>query len=208
MSLLFKDTVFITVDNDIYFIIGNSEIYVVDKYNIENILNIVRNNVMNKNIIIDSRLIEGIIYSFIYYDVNILIYNIVDNTIMNIFNWSRLLLQLNTNTFNVVYMKKILFLYLFVTYYLHDISNISWKNKFAEKIIMNDKEYCLTKSCIINYINVTSSMECNNDLLFEINNILTFHNLQCIKPIEKIFTINDIQSVLKKLCYNNNIICC
>ena len=208
MSLLFKDTIFITVDDDIYFFIENSETYIVDKYNIENILNIIRNNVMNKNIIIDSRLTEGIIYSFIYYDVNVLIYNIVDNTIMNIFNWGRLLLQLNTNTFNVVYMKKMLFLYLFVTYYLHNISNISWKNKFAEKIIMNDKEYCLTKSYIINYINVTSSMECNNDLLFEVNNILTFHNLQCIKPIDKTFTINDIQSTLKKLCYNNNIICC
>lgn len=200
---IFKETILFTEIDDIFCPIDNLTKIIVKKYEIENFLSLYAKYKDNKNIIIDSRLIECLIYAILLYDNDIIIYNVVNNKCENIFIFSKNIFQINTNNLNMFYIKKILFLYIFINFYLKDINKVVWNNTFANKCasVYSFGEY-ITLDYIINYINIPCTIDNSNNITKitkTLMDIINFKNLKRIKPLQKIYTINEIQYALKNL---------
>lgn len=130
---IFKETILFAEKDDVFCPIKNLTKILIKRYDIADFLKLYSQYKDTKNIIIDSRLIECLIYGILLYDSDIVIYNVINNRCENIFMFSRNLFQINANNLNMHYIKKILFLYLFINFYLKDINTIVWNNAFANK---------------------------------------------------------------------------
>jgi len=200
----YKKTYFVTELDDIFFNVRDYISFKVDRHDVDNVLQLYENEIDKSTIIIDSRLTEIIIYAFMKYEHNIIVYNVSDNRFITIFDWSRITLLLNINSFNIEYLKRLLFLYLLIVFYFQE----SWNSNRAKDILMQNKNEYFFISDIIEYLNVsTSSAESKKELRDQIENILQFKNLKKIMQINKNkYSIIDIQTELKSILMSRNII--
>ena len=199
---IFNNTVLFCENDDIFCPYENTDRIHISRYNITDfIINYTRYR-DNYNILIDSRLIECIIYGILYFDNDILVYNVVNNQCENIFEYAKIIFQMNITNLNIGSVKKLLFLYLFINYYLKDIEQITWNNNTANKCIFtNTSNDIITLDYIIDYINIPISST-DSDITKTtkyIKDIIEFKNLNKIRPLPKTLTINDIQLTLKNM---------
>lgn len=204
---IFKETILFAEYDDVFCPIKNLTKILIKKYDISDFLKLYAQYKDTKNIIIDSRLVECLIYGILLYDSDIVIYNVINNKCENIFTFCRNLFQINASSLNMYYIKKILFLYLFVNFYLKDINTVVWNNAFANKCanIYSYGEY-ITLDYIINYINISCTINDGkniNKITNIINDVINFKNLKHIKPFPKMYSIMEIQLVLKNLLMLN-----
>lgn len=200
---IFNETILFTESDDIFCPINNLTKIIVDKYNVEHFLSLYDSYKDSKNIIIDSRLIECLIYAILLYDSDVIIYNVINNRCENIFIFSKNIFQINANNLNMHYIRKILFLYIFINFYLKNINKVLWNNTFANKCAATYSfgEY-ITLDYIVNYINIPCTIDDTKNIVKitdDIMNILKLKNLKHIKPLSKTYNINEIQYSLKNL---------
>lgn len=203
---MFKTSIIIAEKDDIFYSLKDYKTIIIkDKFNINEFMEIYNNYKDNNNIIIDSRLIEIIIYAVILYDVSIYIYNVNNSKIDNIFRWIKNIFHINPCSFNIKYIKHILFLFIFVNYYLKPY-NIRWNTNYAIKCVEQNmlSYFDITTEYIINYINIPiTTNDTDTDLLKvcieDIQNIFKLRNLKHIKQLNKQYNINLIQTALKQL---------
>ncbi len=200
---IFKESILFTIDDDIFCPINRTTKIIINRYEISKFLEIYERYKNFNNILIDSRLIECIIYGILYYDNEILIYNVINNKCENIFIFTRTMFQINNSVLNISYVKKLMFLHLFIGFYFKNINGIIWNNTFANKCVKNytngdfiDLKY------IISYINI-SCENTKGDNLTKITNqildIIRCKNLDNIKPLSKSYKIEEIQMSLIQL---------
>lgn len=204
-NILFNNSILLCEQDDIFCVIDNCEYIKVDKSNIKQIYDIYEEYKNKSNILIDSRCVEIIIYCYFKYLHNILIYNVINNHIDNVFTWSRYLLKINGNLFNIIYLKKILFLYLFSILYLKNIQNKpSFSSNIATNIITDSySSDIITLDFLISFINKSYSTNKFNEKLYkELYNIISLKNISNVKPLPKTVTINEIQNCLANLLAN------
>lgn len=200
---IFKETILFTETDDVFCPIKNLTKIFIKKEYISDFLKMYASYKDNKNIIIDSRLKECLIYAILLYDCDVVIYNVVNNRCDNIFMFSRDLFQINTNNLNIHYIRKILFLHLFINFYLKDISTVVWNNTFANKCASTYSygEY-LTLDYIVNYINISCTIDNGKNIAKiteRIKDIINFKNLRHIEPLSSSYSIMEIQLALKNL---------
>ena len=207
---IFKETILFAESDDVFCPVKNLTKILIKRYNIADFLKMYADYKDTENIIIDSRLTECLIYSILLYDSDIIIYNVVNNRCENIFMYSKNLFQINANNLNIHYIKKILFLYLFIHFYLKDINTIVWNNTFANKCASSYSygEY-ITLDYVINYINISCTIDNSKNITKITNNlkeIINFTNLKTIRPLSKTFNIMEIQLALKNLLIMNTFV--
>ena len=199
---IFNSTVLFCENDDIFCPFIKTERVFINRYDISGFLSAYNEYKNNNNIIIDSRLTECIIYGILYYDNDLLIYNIGNNRCENIFEYAKMTFQMNTTNLNIGSIKKLVFLYLFVNYYLKDVEQISWNNNTANKCVFtNTSNDIITLDYIISYINIPTSSTTKDitKTTKQIKDIIEFKNLNKIRPLPKILTLNDIQITLKNM---------
>lgn len=199
---IFNNTVLFCENDDIFCPYINSERIHIRRYDVSNFLNTYNKYRNNNNIIIDSRLTECIIYGILYFDNDLLIYNVVNNQCENIFEYAKITFQMNTTNLNIGSIKKLVFLYIFINYYLKDIDQISWNNNTANKCIFtNSSNDIITLDYIVDYINIPTSSTTKDitKMTKYIKDIIEFKNLNTIKPLPRTLTTNDIQITLKNM---------
>ena len=207
---IFKETILFAEVDDVFCPVKNLTKILIKRYDIADFLKMYTENKDKKNILIDSRLIECIIYAILLYDSDVVIYNVINNRCENIFVFSKNLFQINANNLNMHYIKKILFLYLFINFYLKDINKIVWNNTFANKCASTYSygEY-ITLDYIVHYINISCTIE-NGKNITKITNslksIIDFKNINTIKPLSRTYSIMEIQLALKNLLTLNTFV--
>lgn len=208
-NILFNNSILLCEHDDIFCVVDNCEYIKVSKNNIQQVYDIYEKYKNKSNILIDSRCVEIIIYCYFRYGHNVLIYNVINNHIDSVFTWARYLLKINGNLFNITYLKKMLFLYLFSTLYLKNISNKPlFSSNAASNIILDTyNSDVITLDFIISFINTSySSITFNESLYKELYNIVTLKNIANVHPITSNVTINDIQNCLANLLSNEIIL--
>ena len=207
---IFKETILFAEQDDVFCPIKHLTKILIKRHNIDDFLKLYTEYKDTKNIIIDSRLTECLIYSILLYNSDVIIYNVINNRCENIFIYSKNLFQINANNLNMHYIKKILFLYLFINFYLKDINTIVWNNTFANKCASTYSygEY-ITLDYIIHYINISCTIENSTNIVKitkNLKDIFNFKNLKIIKPLSKSFNIMEIQLSLKNLLTLNTFV--
>ncbi len=202
----YKETIYFREKDDTYCSIPDTRIILINPLKISSFFELYDTYKNEYNIVIDSRLEWIIIYGILRYETNILIYNILSNTVINIFSWCRLKMSIMNCEINVSFTKKILLLYLFVNYYLKDC-RIHWNSNDAINAIKQsgDNNNYITLDYIIIYINNNESSKLKiemTDLSKSIASIFMFNNLSEIQSIGK-YKISDIQNILRYLRSNN-----
>ena len=199
---MFINNIIITDRDDISCsIIPNCSKIILDNKNIKRLYDTIEEHKNKNNIIIDSRCVEFIIYSFFKYTVDIYIYNVINNKIENVFIWVRNIIKYNVNVYNIVYMKKILFLYLFYNYYMRFIPNKPFfQPSEAHRIISKTSSDIIDINFILEFINKPyTTNDFNNNVYEHILHILNLSNLDNIEQFEEFVTLANIQAALSML---------
>ena len=199
---MYTNSLFICEKDDISCdTIPNCKRIVITKINITELYKTIDEYINNTNIYIDSRCSEFIIYSFIKYSIYVYIYNVINNRIENIFIWARNIIKYNINTYNIIYVKKILFLYLFFNYYMKFITDKPFfQPSEAHKVISSSSNDIIKVDFILKYINQPFTInDFDKDVYTMVFNIVDFKNLDNIQQLPKEVSLKNIQASLSTL---------
>lgn len=208
---MFVNSILITERDDVsYMVIHCCKKIVLNKNNITALYNTIDAYKNNNNIIIDSRCSEFIIYSFFKYTIDIYIYNVINNVIENVFIWTKHTIKYNINAYNVVYVKKILFLYLFYNHYMKYItSKPFFQPAEAHKTVAKTSSDTIKIDFVLEFINRPyTTNDYDNDVYNIMLSIVNFTNLDNIEPLPKTFTLANIQAVLSMLVSMDYVLKC
>ena len=199
---MFINSILISERDDISSaIIPNCVKVVLNKTNITTLYNTIEAHKNKSNIIIDSRCSEFIVYSFFRYGVDVYIYNVLNNLIENIFIWAKNTIKYNINAYNMIYTKKILFLYLFYNYYMKYTTNKPFfQPAEAHKTVAKTSSDIIKIDFILEFINRPyTTNDFDNDVYNTVLSIVSFTNLDNIQPLPKETTLANIQATLSML---------
>lgn len=186
----YKNTIIIRPKDDT-FIDFNYELKICNDENIGECLKVFEDNIslndeLKKNTILDIRLEKCIIYALKYYDDDILIYNIYDSCIINIYQWFVKKFNVSENNVNIKLIKKICIAYIIIDFYL--MGKIIWNNSNILKYVKKDTNIIsFTFDFILNFIKIHKGESNNNNINYITNNLINIVNQKpdgIIKPLK------------------------
>ena len=197
---MFTKNVLICEQDDVFCVIPNCKCIKQSKYAIKQVFDTIDELIQSHNILIDSRCIELIIYSFMRYGARIFVYNVINNNRENVFIWSRNVIKYNVHAYNIRYLHKILFLFLFTNFYMRYITNKPFfQPTNAHSVVMNNPEIFDVKF-IMEFINVPYTQNDFDSTVFtHVRDILCFKNIEQIEPLPKEISIRQIVAALAAL---------
>lgn len=207
MNGLFKDTIVLREIDDTFINIEGNKVRKVNPFNVKMFLNNYNKLSKNTNILIDYRLDILIIYGFLNFDYDILIFDPYNCCVISIYQWF-------LNKFSTPYgivssniFKKLSYIYLFISY-LIAIPDIQWNSFIALENVKNSTSNFLTMDVFIKYIGnqYGKSNEDNIKSLYKeivnfIKNPITSINKFDIENL----TVYDVLDTFK-LLYKNNVV--
>lgn len=199
-----ENTILIREIDDTY-ISGKYKIIICKNTDINKLFNIFNKYRETHNILIDKRLDICIIYLLLKYNDDIFIYDINNNVILNIYQYSIDKYNLNKNDLNLEFIKKINIVYLLFQFYFKN-SCINWNLTLLLKYMkLDNSNYYFKLDFLINYLGRLSYEKIDSEkikqLCKQIHKIFKYDGNE-IKEFEK-YSINEISSALILLKNND-----
>jgi len=138
--------------DDSTFITFACTVQIIDPHNLGELWKICKSN-PDKNIILDSRLVELIIYMCMKYSDYALIYDVNTCEINTIYEFGTTILNSQITELNLSQLIKMLILKLCVSYYLQDLG-LNWNVSKAMEIVKLDTSTIFSLSILLNYVGI------------------------------------------------------